>query len=59
VRILLTKEGKLKREKAREKVLKFNEVVRSSISTQDLNIFFEVIQQITQLIEKNVIYEKE
>ena len=59
VRILLTKEGKLKREKAREKVLKFNEVVRSSISTEDLNIFFEVIQQITQLIEKNVIYEKE
>jgi MarR family transcriptional regulator, organic hydroperoxide resistance regulator len=59
VRILLTKEGKLKREKAREKVLKFNEVVRSSISTEDLNIFLEVIQQITQLIEKNVIYEKE
>lgn len=59
VRIMLTREGKLKREKAREKVLRFNEVVRSSISSADLQVFFEVIQQITQLIEKNDIYEKE
>jgi MarR family transcriptional regulator, organic hydroperoxide resistance regulator len=59
VRIMLTREGKLKREKAREKVLRFNEVVRSSISNEDLQVFFEVIQHITQLIEKNDIYEKE
>src|SRR6187401_3615103 len=31
VRIRLTKEGKIKKEKAREKVLRFNEVVRKEI----------------------------
>lgn len=59
VRIMLTREGKLKREKAREKVLRFNEVVRASITDEDLKVFFDVIQQISQLIDKNIIYEKE
>lgn len=59
VRIMLTREGKLKREKAREKVLRFNEVVRASIKDEDLQVFFDVIQQISQLIDKNIIYEKE
>jgi MarR family transcriptional regulator, organic hydroperoxide resistance regulator len=59
VRIRLTKEGKAKKEKAREKVLRFNEVVRSEISTEKLNVFFEVLQNIIQIIEKNSIYDKE
>lgn len=59
VRIKLTKEGKLKREKAREKVLRFNEVVRSTVTSDELKIFLGVIQQITHLIEKNDIYERE
>jgi MarR family transcriptional regulator, organic hydroperoxide resistance regulator len=59
VRIRLTKEGKIKKEKAREKVLRFNEVVRKEISMEKLEVFFEVLQNITQLIEQNSIYDKE
>jgi MarR family transcriptional regulator, organic hydroperoxide resistance regulator len=59
VRIRLTKEGKIKKEKAREKVLRFNEVVRKEISLEKLEVFFEVLQNITQLIEQNSIYDKE
>jgi MarR family transcriptional regulator, organic hydroperoxide resistance regulator len=59
VRIRLTKEGKIKKEKAREKVLRFNEMVRLQVSGEKLQNFFEVIQTITRLIEENNIYEKE
>lgn len=59
VRIRLTKEGKIKKEKAREKVLRFNEVVRKEIPMTKLHVFFEVLQSITQLIEQNSIYDKE
>ena len=57
VRILLTKEGKVKKEKAREKVIRFNNVVRQHIPGEKLQVFFEVVQNITQLIEKNAIYQ--
>ena len=59
VRIRLTREGKIKKEKAREKVLRFNEIVRREISNEKLEVFFEVLQNITLLIEQNAIYEKE
>jgi DNA-binding MarR family transcriptional regulator len=59
VRIRLTKEGKAKKEKAREKVLRFNEVVRKEIPMEKLHVFFEVLQSITGLIEQNSIYDKE
>jgi DNA-binding MarR family transcriptional regulator len=59
VRIRLTREGKIKKEKAREKVLRFNEVVRKEIPMQKLHVFFEVLQSINQLIEQNAIYDKE
>jgi DNA-binding MarR family transcriptional regulator len=58
VRIRLTKEGKKKKEKARETVLRFNEVVRNEISMEKLAVFFEVLQHINQIIERNNIYEK-
>lgn len=58
VRILLTKEGKKMRENSRETVLRFNEVVRHEISDQKLNVFFDVLQNINQIIEKNNVYEK-
>lgn len=58
VRICLTKEGKEKKEKAREKVLKFNEAVREQVPMEKLLVFFEVLQNINQLIEQNTIYEK-
>jgi DNA-binding MarR family transcriptional regulator len=58
VRIMLTKEGRKRKEKARETVLKFNDVVRQEISNQKLTIFFEVLQNISQIVERNnAIYE--
>jgi DNA-binding MarR family transcriptional regulator len=58
VKILLTKEGKKKKERSRETVLKFNETVREQIEDHKLNVFFEVLQRISKIIEKNNIYDK-
>lgn len=57
VRIYLTKEGKKNKAKARETVLRFNEFVREQVPSQKLIVFFEVLQYITHVIEKNKIYE--
>ncbi|MBS1558481.1 MAG: MarR family transcriptional regulator [Bacteroidetes bacterium] len=53
VRVFLTKEGKRKRENAKEIVIRFNETVREEIPQQKLDVFFEVIQQIQSLSKKN------
>ncbi|MDH4057250.1 MAG: MarR family transcriptional regulator [Cyclobacteriaceae bacterium] len=58
VRIFLTDEGKKARERARETVLCFNEAVREEIPEAKLNVFFDVIQQVNKIIERNNIYEK-
>ena len=58
VRIYLTKEGKEKKEKSRQVVLKFNNCVRESIPDEKLNIFFEVLQKVNIIIEKNNIYQQ-
>lgn len=56
VRIFLTEEGKKKRESAKETVLRFNEVIRSEISDEKLNSFFDVIQKVIRIIESDKIY---
>lgn len=58
VRIVLTKEGKKKREVSKHTVLRFNDAVREQIQNEKLSVFFEVLQQINRMIEKNKIYEK-
>jgi MarR family transcriptional regulator, organic hydroperoxide resistance regulator len=58
VRIVLTKEGRVKKEKARESVLRFNDTIRGLIPNEKLKVFFEVLQEINKTIEKNNIYEK-
>lgn len=58
VRIVLTKEGKKKREKSRETVLRFNNVVREQIEGDKLNTFFQVLREIQKIIEGNNIYTK-
>jgi MarR family transcriptional regulator, organic hydroperoxide resistance regulator len=58
VKVLLTKEGKKMKEKSRETVLRFNDAVREEVSIQKLNTFFEVVQCINQVVEKNNIYDK-
>ena len=57
VRIVLTKEGKRKKEKSREVVLKFNEAIREKINNDQLSNFFIVLQNINKIIEKNSIYD--
>jgi DNA-binding MarR family transcriptional regulator len=57
VRIMLTRKGKLSKGRSRATVLRFNEVVRESIAGQKLDVFFEVLQNINQIIEKNNIYK--
>ena len=58
VRIFLTKDGKKKKEKSKEVVLKFNECARQNISEEKLTVFFDVLQSINQMIERNNIYQK-
>ncbi|HYG01709.1 MAG TPA: MarR family transcriptional regulator [Chryseosolibacter sp.] len=57
VRIVLTKEGKKKRDRSKQTVLKFNEAVREQISGEKLEVFFEVLQHINKMIDKNIIYD--
>jgi DNA-binding MarR family transcriptional regulator len=57
VRIVLTKEGKKKKEKARETVLRFNDAVRSQIDSRKLRVFFDVLSDIQKVIEKNSVYD--
>jgi MarR family transcriptional regulator, organic hydroperoxide resistance regulator len=56
VRIKLTAEGKKHRELSKETVLRFNETVREHLPAEKLNVFFEVVQSVNQIIEKNSIY---
>lgn len=58
VRIVLTREGKKKKEKSRETVLRFNDAVRTHIPSQKLNVFFEVVNDIQNIIERNKIYKQ-
>jgi DNA-binding MarR family transcriptional regulator len=57
VKIFLTKDGKKMKEKSRETVLNFNEAVRNVVSSQDLEVFFEVIRNVNKVIESNLNYE--
>jgi MarR family transcriptional regulator, organic hydroperoxide resistance regulator len=58
VRIFLTPLGKTKREVSRRTVLQFNQAVREEVSVEKLEVFFEVLQRINQIIDGNNIYEK-
>jgi len=58
VRIRLTKEGKKNKEKAKNTVLRFNEVVREEVDDDKLNVFFDVLRTINQIIERNNLYEQ-
>ena len=57
VRIRLTKKGKQNKQKSKETVLRFNEAVRECVPMAKLNVFFEVLQGINQIIDRNNIYE--
>ena len=56
VRIFLTELGKEKRDISREKVIQFNEHLRNNIKDKDLEKFFEVMENINELIDENHIF---
>jgi DNA-binding MarR family transcriptional regulator len=58
VRVRLTKDGKRSKERARQTVLQFNDAVRAEIPESKLGEFFDVLQTINRIIERNNIYEK-
>ncbi len=56
VRIYLTEEGKRKKEISRETVLRFNKALRKRISDEKIKVFFDVINDVNEIIENNNIY---
>jgi MarR family transcriptional regulator, organic hydroperoxide resistance regulator len=50
-KIFLTEKGKAKRELARKAVKKFNQQIREAIPGQKLDIFFEVMQKINNILD--------
>lgn len=56
VRIVLTKEGRKKKEKSRDTILRFNEAVRDHVESGRLNVFFQVLHEIQRIVEKDSIY---
>lgn len=56
VRIFLTELGKQKREISRATVLEFNTATSQLIEKEKLDTFFEVIEQINNLIDKKSIF---
>lgn len=57
IRVMLTAKGKQMREKAKETVLQFNQMVRHEIEPEKLDVFFEVITKIQQVVEREPIHE--
>lgn len=58
VLIFLTSKGIEMKKRARETVLRFNEVTRECIPAEKLDVFFEVLQSVNKFIEQNKIYDK-
>ena len=52
VRIVLTDEGRVKREQAKEGVLTFNNMIREKIPLDKLVVFFDVIKEINRLVDE-------
>lgn len=59
VLINLTKLGKEKRELSRDRVLKFNEVVKQHVSQEKLDNFMEVAEIINELISEKLIFSND
>lgn len=52
VRIVLTEEGKAKREQARQGVITFNQMIREKIPLEKLVVFFDVIKEVNHMVEE-------
>lgn len=58
VLIKLTPYGIEKREISKNSVIQFNEAIKKNISNKKLDIFFEVIEKINHIIDKNNIFKE-
>ncbi len=58
VLIHLTDFGREKREYSKDRVIKFNEAIRSNVSNEKLNNFYEVAEIINELISNKKIYNQ-
>lgn len=58
VLIHLTEFGREKRAYSREKVLTFNEAIRSNISEEKMSHFYEVAELITDMVSNKKIFDK-
>jgi DNA-binding MarR family transcriptional regulator len=56
VKVFLTNRGKEKKQIARKVVKRFNSVVKESISEKKLQTFFEVVEEINNIIERKNIF---
>ncbi|MDH5379701.1 MAG: MarR family transcriptional regulator [Cyclobacteriaceae bacterium] len=52
VRIFLTEKGHFGREIAKGAVINFNESVKSTVSNEELTVFFKVMKKINETLEK-------
>src|SRR5690606_36584597 len=57
VRIFLTSEGRVRKEKAKEVVLLFNNTVLEQVSPQKLAVFYEVLAEINKVVERTDLFE--
>jgi DNA-binding MarR family transcriptional regulator len=58
VKIKMTAEGRRKREIARKTVIEFNTMVKDQISASKLSVFFDVIEEISKLVENKKYYQE-
>jgi len=58
VRIFLTAIGREKRELSRRAVREFNNKVRSLIDSDRLNVFFDVVKEVTHIVENPTLFSK-
>lgn len=56
VLVYLTELGKEKRELSKNTVIKFNDIIKQNITTEQLNTFFEVAETINELITSKKIF---
>ncbi|NNE55450.1 MAG: MarR family transcriptional regulator [Flavobacteriales bacterium] len=57
VLVFLTEKGLELREKSKEVVIRFNEFVRLNIDNERLDTFFDVMNELNDLLDKNNIFE--
>ncbi|HET6244160.1 MAG: MarR family transcriptional regulator [Bacteroidetes bacterium] len=55
VKIFLTEQGMIKREISKKTVKNFNKKVREEVSKEKIDVFFEVMEIINKIAEKNYI----